>query len=313
MLLQIGDGIRTALAGAIWFARAGRLGGGRRTPARRRRSPGELIRRPGAGRCRRARHIDGEKAGGHVRGPDRRPVPARPAHVGRDRAAWREGAARPVPDAGRRRARDGRPAGRALRRSTEARPAGRACRASAAAANTSSTSPDLDGLARVHHQHAIGHAGDDAEVVADQDHGGVRLARWIERSSVEDLRLHGDVQRRRRLVRDQQSGSLAIAMAITTRWRMPPDSSCGNRRASCAGCGRPTSVEQFDRPLAEAVGVHAASAAARTRRPASRRCTSGSARSSDPGTPWRPGPRDLPPFASAWPSAAPRRPAGPSR
>src|SRR5580692_12787019 len=36
-------------------------------------------------------------------------------------------------------------------------------------------------------------------------------------------------------------GEFAIAIAITTRWRMPPDSSCGYRCASCAGCGRPTS------------------------------------------------------------------------
>jgi hypothetical protein len=47
------------------------------------------------------------------------------------------------------------------------------------------------------------------------------------RSSFEDLRLHGDVERRRRLVGDQQSGSLASAMAIITRWRWPPDSWCG--------------------------------------------------------------------------------------
>jgi hypothetical protein len=37
------------------------------------------------------------------------------------------------------------------------------------------------------------------------------------------------------------SGEFAIAIAMTTRWRMPPDSSCGYRPASCAACGRPTS------------------------------------------------------------------------
>ena len=36
------------------------------------------------------------------------------------------------------------------------------------------------------------------------------------------------------------SGSFAIAIAITTRWRMPPDSSCGNLRAIVAGSGKPT-------------------------------------------------------------------------
>ena len=44
---------------------------------------------------------------------------------------------------------------------------------------------------------------------------------------VEDLRLDGDVERRGRLVGDQQCGSQASAMAIITRWRMPPESWCG--------------------------------------------------------------------------------------
>ena len=36
------------------------------------------------------------------------------------------------------------------------------------------------------------------------------------------------------------SGSLAIAIAIITRWRMPPENSCGYCRARCSGCGMPT-------------------------------------------------------------------------
>ena len=36
------------------------------------------------------------------------------------------------------------------------------------------------------------------------------------------------------------SGSLAIAMAIITRWRMPPENSCGYCSARWAGCGMPT-------------------------------------------------------------------------
>ena len=39
-----------------------------------------------------------------------------------------------------------------------------------------------------------------------------------------------------------RSGSLAIAMAMTTRWRSPPDSSCGNDRGALGrGCAIPTS------------------------------------------------------------------------
>jgi hypothetical protein len=44
---------------------------------------------------------------------------------------------------------------------------------------------------------------------------------------VEDLGLDGDVERGRRLVGDQQRGWQASAIAIITRWRMPPDSWCG--------------------------------------------------------------------------------------
>ena len=38
------------------------------------------------------------------------------------------------------------------------------------------------------------------------------------------------------------SGSLAIAIAIITRWRMPPENSCGNALARSAAFGMPTSL-----------------------------------------------------------------------
>ena len=44
---------------------------------------------------------------------------------------------------------------------------------------------------------------------------------------LQDLALHDDVERRRRLVHDHSSGSSASAIAMITRWRMPPESSCG--------------------------------------------------------------------------------------
>ena len=44
---------------------------------------------------------------------------------------------------------------------------------------------------------------------------------------LEDLRLDGHVERRRGLVGDQQLGSLSSAIAIITRWRMPPENWCG--------------------------------------------------------------------------------------
>ena len=43
----------------------------------------------------------------------------------------------------------------------------------------------------------------------------------------EDLALGDHVERGGRLVQDEHDGSSASAVAIITRWRMPPDSSCG--------------------------------------------------------------------------------------
>ena len=44
---------------------------------------------------------------------------------------------------------------------------------------------------------------------------------------VEDLRLHGHVERGRRLVGDEQLGVADSAMAIIARCRMPPENWCG--------------------------------------------------------------------------------------
>jgi hypothetical protein len=57
--------------------------------------------------------------------------------------------------------------------------------------------------AGVHHVDALAHAGDDAEVVRDQDQGRVPLGDELA-EQVEDLGLDRDVERGRRLVGDQQ-------------------------------------------------------------------------------------------------------------
>ena len=44
---------------------------------------------------------------------------------------------------------------------------------------------------------------------------------------VEHLRLHRDVERRGRLVGDQQVRLGISIIAIITRWPMPPETSCG--------------------------------------------------------------------------------------
>ena len=61
----------------------------------------------------------------------------------------------------------------------------------------------LDDPPAVHHGDLVGVPGHDAEVVGDEDHRHVALPALLA-DEVEDLRLHGHVERRRRLVGEQQ-------------------------------------------------------------------------------------------------------------
>jgi hypothetical protein len=85
---------------------------------------------------------------------------------------------------------------------------------------------DLDDPAGIHHGDAVGGLGDHAHVVGDQHHRGAVLAAQPLQQR-DDLRLDRHVERRRRLVGDDQLRLGASASAITTRWRMPPDNWCG--------------------------------------------------------------------------------------
>ncbi len=58
--------------------------------------------------------------------------------------------------------------------------------------------------AAIEHHHPVGQLGSDGEVVRDEQRGGVVLAGEIAEQG-EDLRLHGDVERRGRLVGDQHA------------------------------------------------------------------------------------------------------------
>ncbi len=63
----------------------------------------------------------------------------------------------------------------------------------------------LDDLTGVHDGDPIRHLGHHSQIVGDEDHGRVGVPLQIAHE-VQDLRLDRDVQRRRRLVRDQQLG-----------------------------------------------------------------------------------------------------------
>ena len=86
--------------------------------------------------------------------------------------------------------------------------------------------PQLDLATGVHHEHPVRRAGDDSEIVRDEKDGGARAV-LDPLEHFQHLGLDGDVERGRRLVGDEHSGSLAMDMAIITRWRIPPENSCG--------------------------------------------------------------------------------------
>ena len=139
----------------------------------------------------------------------RRAAGARPAQrsvtaAGAARVEAAARAARPIMSAGR----PGMTARRVPRglveRGHRAR-AGPPCRACAVRRHERSGRRLLDDAAGVHHGDLVGEAGDDAEVVADEDHGHVPLVLECAQQS-EDLRLDGDVEGGGRLVGDQQVG-----------------------------------------------------------------------------------------------------------
>ena len=63
--------------------------------------------------------------------------------------------------------------------------------------------PGFDDAAGIHDRDAVGHLGDDAEIVGDQHQRGTGVFDQFVQQ-VENLRLHGDVERGRRLVGDQE-------------------------------------------------------------------------------------------------------------
>ena len=102
----------------------------------------------------------------------------------------------------------------------------------------SSTLPLLDDLGRVHHDDVVGDLGDHAEVVRDHDDRAAELL-LQPFDQRQDLRLRGHVERRRRLVGDQEVGIVdqrhrdhhALAHAARELVRVVVDASLGARDA----------------------------------------------------------------------------------
>ena len=155
--------------------------------------------------------------------------------------------------------------------------AGRACRGGAGARTTSRVAPGLDDAPCVHHRRAVGDRGHHAEVVGDQQHREARLAR-SRSSSSDDPGLHGDVERGRRLVGDEQPRPAdqgdrdrdALAHAAgelvgERGQRSPRGRGCGPRRASRWRARGPAALPQ-PQVEAQVLGERAADAHHRVKR-----------------------------------------------
>ena len=114
---------------------------------------------------------------------------------------------------------------------------------------------ELDHAAGVHDDDPVGELGDQAEVVRDEDGRGVRLL--LRRPEhLHDLRLDRDVERRRRLVGDEDSRLVrdrhrdhrALAHPARELVRVLVDSTLGERHAD--------ELEQRDRSLGRLLVAH---------------------------------------------------------
>ena len=88
----------------------------------------------------------------------------------------------------------------------------------------------LDWPAEIHDHHPVGDMADDRKAVADEQIGEAELGLQVD-EQVEDLRLNRQVERRDRLVEDEDAAGSASARA---RWRCAG----AGRRRTCAGSGR---------------------------------------------------------------------------
>ena len=67
--------------------------------------------------------------------------------------------------------------------------------------------PSLDDLSLAHDDHVVGDPPDDVEIMGDEQHRHAELGLQVFQE-LEDLRLHGDVERGRRLIGDQKIGTI---------------------------------------------------------------------------------------------------------
>ena len=85
---------------------------------------------------------------------------------------------------------------------------------------------DFDNVASVHGGDAVGDFSGDSEVVADENRAELEFgAHFLEH--VENRALGQNIDGGGRLVHDDDLRTQQQAVASSTRWRIPPESSCG--------------------------------------------------------------------------------------
>ena len=101
------------------------------------------------------------------------------------------------------------------------------CRACSGRLSSGTTLAALDDAAGIHHHHPVGDLGDHAQIVGDEDdrHAGARAAGPCSSSRICAWTVTSSAVVGSSAI--STAGSQASAMAIITRWRMPPESWCG--------------------------------------------------------------------------------------
>ena len=106
----------------------------------------------------------------------------------------------------------------------------------------------LDDLAGVHHGDLVDHLRDHAEVVGDQEDRHPELLAQV-LHQLEDLRLHGDVERGGRLVGDQELGVAARAPSRSSRaGACRPTAGAGSRASRFSADGDADEPHHLERP-----------------------------------------------------------------
>ena len=152
------------------------------------------------------------------------------------------------------------------------------------AANRSRLVGDLDDAAEVHHADLVGDVADDREVVRDEEVGEA-LPRLQVLHEVEHLRLHRDVERRGRLVADQELG--LGGERARDRDALPLAARELVRKLHGVGGGQPDRAQQLGDALATRRSRRGGLRRSRARAAARRRCPAPS--SADSGSRTGPG------------------------